>query len=195
MLHSTMHTTMHTMLRTKLPKQTTSTQWLALMVVLALSPTLHAAEVYRWLDANGQVHFSSIAPRGVDYERVDLGAQRGPGTLANPQSTEDREQVAARASGGEAGRGGEAPSNDELGLTDPQRELRAQLQQEADSRRARLEEERHDQCARARRQYEQLTTHSRVRVVDDSGSETLLSDAELQTRIAAARDGIVTNCD
>lgn len=170
-------------------------QHLALVVALALPVTLQAAEVYRWVDAEGVVHYSSVAPRGIAYERIDPGARpRAPASLANPSDPVGTpEAVATTAPAPDATV--DAPSDDELGLSAEQRERRAELQAEAESRRARLEAERREQCQRARRQYEELTTHTRVRVRDDNGRERLLSDAELQTRIAAARDAIVTNCD
>ncbi|MCC5885429.1 MAG: DUF4124 domain-containing protein [Gammaproteobacteria bacterium] len=167
---------------------------LALLLALALPATLQAAEVYRWVDAQGTVHYSSVAPRNVPFERVDPGARpRMPASLANPREPAATAEEVAAAPAPNAGV--QAPSDDELGLTEQQRERRAALQAQAENRRARLEAERRDQCSRARRQYEELTTHTRVRVRDDSGRDRLLSDAELQTRIAAARDAIVTNCD
>lgn len=174
---------------------TTFLQRLTLLLALALPATLQAAEVYRWVDAQGTVHYSSVAPRDVTYERIDPRARpRTPATLANPSdpAAGSTDQAPATA---EPTTAVQVPSDDELGLTEEQREHRAQLQAEAETRRARLEEERREQCSRARRQYEDLTTHTRVRVRDDSGRERLLSEEELQTRIAAARDAIVTNCD
>lgn len=171
---------------------------LTLLLALAMPASLQAAEVYRWMDAQGLVHYSSVAPRDFAYERVDPGAQpQRRGTLANPRAANDgaesnREQEVSTA---QPDRIAQAPTTNELGLSEEQRERRDQLQVEADTRRARLEEERQQQCERARRQYEQLTTHTRVRVPDGEGGERLLSDAELQTRIAAARDAIVTTCD
>jgi len=174
-------------------------KWLTLLLALALPASLQAAEVYRWVDARGLVHYSSMAPRDYAYERIDPGAQpRAAATLANPRDAADTSSADADAQqpvSPQRNGTGQAPSNDDLGLTEEQRERRAQLQSEAESRREQLEAQRQEQCERARRQYEELTTHTRVRIVDDSGQETLLSDDELQARIAAARDGIVMNCD
>lgn len=175
------------------------TQRLALLFALVLPAVSQATEVYRWVDAQGVVHYSSVAPRNIAYERIDPGARpRPPATLANPQEdpVESPDQAPAPSVANATPMATvEAPSDDELGLSAEQRERRAELQAEAESRRARLEQERRDQCQRARRQYEELTTHTRVRIRDDSGRERLLSEEELQTRIAAARDAIVTNCD
>lgn len=173
-------------------------QRLTLLLALAVPAYLQAAEVYRWVDAQGVVHYSSVAPRDVAYERIDPGARPGPrGTLANPRPAAEDTQPSSAPPARTAGTAPvtRAPSDDDLGLTPEQRERRAQLQAEADTRRAQLEQERRQQCERARSQYEQLTTHTRVRVPDGEGGERLLSDAELQARIEAARDAIVTNCD
>lgn len=175
---------------------TRSLQRLALLLALALPATLQAAEIYRWVDSQGLVHYGSVAPHGFVYERIDTRAgPRGQATLANPRAAANTTEQATETPQPDRATAGGGPPDADLGLTEEQRERQAQLQAEAESRRARLETERTAQCERARRHYEELTTHTRVRVKDDSGRERLLSDAELQTRIAAARDGIVTNCD
>lgn len=175
---------------------------LGLIMALALPHTAAGAEVYRWVDAQGVVHFSSVAPRDQAFERVDPGARPRPQpSLANPDVAANGDTLVQPDLDAEAdpattaSRSADAPSDDELGLTEEQRERRAQLQAEAEDRRAQLQRERREQCERARRQYDELTTHSRVRVRGDDGRERLLSEEELQTRIAAARDAIVTNCD
>jgi hypothetical protein len=166
---------------------------LALLLLIGMPAPSLASEVYRWVDGTGLVHYSSVAPRDYAYERIDPGARpRTPATLARPR---DESGPAEEVAPPQSDPGPQPPSDDPLGLTDEQREFRAQLQAEAESRRANLEAERQAQCERARRHYEELTTHTRVRVVDDSGRERLLSDAELQTRIATTRDAIVTNCN
>ncbi len=174
----------------------------SLTLVLALTLTLpHAVsanEVYRWVDAQGVVHYSSVAPRGVNFERIDPGARpRALPSLANPRLQENEEDAqlpgdtpatAAPPAAGE-------PSAEDLGLTEEQQLRRAALEAQASERRAQLAQQRHENCRAARRHYDELTTHSRVRIRDDSGRERLLSEEELQERLAKARDAIVTNCD
>lgn len=165
----------------------------ALMLALALPAALSAAEVYRWVDAQGVVHYSSVAPRGVAFERVDPGARpRATPSLANPSLAEDEEDEPEPAPTPQPI---PEPSADELGLTEEQQQRRAELQAQATERLARLQTERQERCRVARNLYEELTTHSRVRIREESGRERLLGDDELRARIAEARDAIVTNCD
>lgn len=167
-----------------------------LLIALALPDAATADAVYRWVDAQGVVHYSSVAPRGVDFERIDPGARpRALPSLANPRAQDDAEDTQPSADTAAAPADATEPSADDLGLTEEQQLRRAALQAEASDRRAQLAQQRQERCQAARRQYDELTTHSRVRIRDDSGRERLLSEEELQDRIARARDAIVTNCD
>ncbi len=44
---------------------------LSLVLILLLSYSA-AADVYRWVDKDGKVHFGDNPPKGVDYEKVEL---------------------------------------------------------------------------------------------------------------------------
>lgn len=164
--------------------------FLALLLALTLPGTATASAIYRWVDAEGVVHYSSVAPRGVDYQRVDPGARpQTPPSLANPRND------APEAPAAEPEPMPAEDSDDDLALTEEQRERQARLQAEANERRTRLARQRQEQCEAARRVYDELTTHTRVRVRGDDGRERVLGEDELQARIARARDAIVTNCD
>ncbi len=164
----------------------------ALLLALALPTALSAAEVYRWVDAQGVVHYSSVAPRGVEFERVDPGARpRALPTLANPSLVDEEDEPDPAP----APQPATEPSAEDLGLTEEQQRQRAELDAQASERLERLATERQERCQTARQLYDELTTHSRVRIREESGRERLLSDEELRARIAEARDAIVTNCD
>lgn len=70
-----------------------------LLLALGIALPAAAAEVYRWTDAQGQVHFGATPPRGVSAERVDLRVSR-------PASGGDRAAAgSAPSAGGSAGDG------------------------------------------------------------------------------------------
>lgn len=51
-----------------------------IVVALLMLPLLCQAQVYRWTDARGTVHYSnSPPPQGVKATRLDIEAQPGPG--------------------------------------------------------------------------------------------------------------------
>jgi hypothetical protein len=56
--------------------------WLAL--ALAMAPVLATAQVYRWVDDRGQVHYSQVPPPGKSAEQV--GAPPPPAAAPNQES-------------------------------------------------------------------------------------------------------------
>lgn len=56
---------------------------LVALVLLQAAPS-HAAELYRWTDAQGTVHYTDKPPRGVEAEKLNKG--RTP-TLSAPTTT------------------------------------------------------------------------------------------------------------
>lgn len=53
-----------------------------LLLTVALALPVGAAEIYRWTDGSGQVHFGATPPRGVDAEVVDVRVSRPATTPA-----------------------------------------------------------------------------------------------------------------
>ena len=49
-----------------------TTLWLALALAVLLAPALASAEVYRWTDDQGNVHFGDRPPEGRSSESVDV---------------------------------------------------------------------------------------------------------------------------
>ena len=166
-------------------------RYLALTALLLLSTAGAAAtEIYRWVDADGSVHYSSVAPRDIPHERIDPGGIRRPApTLASPDLRDSAPPatlpVPERV----------APANDETDLTAAQEEARRALAAEAAASRAALIEQQRELCQQARERYRQLTTHARVRVRSESGETRLLSEEELQSQLAQAQNAIVTHCE
>jgi hypothetical protein len=55
-------------------------------VLLLLFPVLAHAQVYRWTDAKGTVHYSnSPPPQGVKATKLDIEAQPGPGAAQSAE--------------------------------------------------------------------------------------------------------------
>jgi len=169
----------------------TAMKSLTLAAALSLVPLATAAtEIYRWVDADGSVHYSSVAPRGIPHERIDPGGVRRPApTLASP----DLRDTPLPAVLPEPERAAAAP--DAPDLTTAQVAARQALAAEAAASRALLLEQQRETCRQARDRYRQLTTHARVRVQSASGEARLLSEEELQSQLAQVQDAIVAHCD
>ncbi len=72
---------------------------------------------------------------------------------------------------------------------------RAQLEQREADALAEVERVRQENCRRARAQFEQLTTHPRIKVRGEDGEVRMLSEEERQSRIDDAKEAILANCD
>ncbi len=69
------------------------------------------------------------------------------------------------------------------------------LQSAEAQRQAQVEQIRMDNCRRSRRVLANLSNTGRIRVVDESGEQLVLSEDDRTQRISEAQQGIATNCD
>lgn len=78
---------------------------IALAAGLALAASAHAADVYKWTDDKGVVHYADAPPDGQKYERVrvssgttstaaDPAPQAAPAAAATPAAGSAEEQIA-----------------------------------------------------------------------------------------------------
>lgn len=126
-----------------------------LAVLLAAAPLLAAAQVYRWVDDRGQVHYSQVPPPGRDVQPV--------GPAPPPQA---------------------APNQDNLNqsLKDAN-EAAPKNQAEAD-RLARNQANVDDYCKQLRDQLAYLDekTARRLGATDEKGNVTRVTEEEFQQR-------------
>ncbi len=147
-----------------------------LLPVLGALPLLMGAEVYRWVDENGVVNYTQLAPQGVEAERVraDTGQRIG----AQPS-----EPATAAAE----------PAEPEL--SEAQQRMLSRLQAAEQARQEELARVKQANCERARAVLERLSVHGRVRVRGEDGQERMMSEDERQQRISEAQQGVAANCD
>ena len=156
------------------------------------APLASAAEaVYRWVDANGVVHFTQTAPRGVPFEQV---SPSGSARRAAPSFYNPRRGAAGSAQVGDAPTPA-APSAPGNVLTPEQQQRQAELQAQAETRLSDMAEARRRNCELAREQFEEFTTFARIRVADGSGGVRILTEEERADRIAESEQAILLNCD
>jgi hypothetical protein len=138
---------------------------LTVSVLLALSASAMAGQIYTWEDAQGRSHFSAQPPQGQPATRVDI-------PVTQPMSA-----VAALPA---------APLND--GDTD-QQALDHQVKKQVAAR----EIERQQYCDKVRNNLAQLRNNPRLRVEVD-GQARRLNEEERQARIADSEKAISTSC-
>jgi hypothetical protein len=142
-------------------------------------PLLTAADIYRWVDADGVVNYTQQKPRGIDAELVS-----GP---ANPRADVTRAPQAERPtvlSGSAA----------QPALNEDQQGMLRDLQAAEEARQQEVARVREDNCTRARSVLTRLTAKGRIRVRGEDGEYQIMNEEERQSRISEAQEGIALNC-
>lgn len=138
---------------------------LASGLALALCGNAMAAQVYKWVDAQGVTHFGAQPPQGQQVETVNTVVAPGK-SVAAP-----------------------APSSQEKSEPDQQSIDRKVKQQVAEQ-----EAERKRYCETMRTNLAQLQNNPRLRV-EENGETRRITEEERQARITETRDKIAENCN
>jgi hypothetical protein len=138
---------------------------LASGLALALCGNAMAAQVYKWVDAQGVTHFGAQPPQGQQVETVNTVVAPGKSVTAP------------------------APASQEKSEPDQQSIDRKVKQQVAEQ-----EAERKRYCETMRTNLAQLQNNPRVRV-EENGETRRITEEERQARITETRDKIADNCN
>ncbi|MDA0426550.1 DUF4124 domain-containing protein [Stutzerimonas frequens] len=138
---------------------------LASGLALALCGNAMAAQVYKWVDAQGVTHFGAQPPQGQQVETVNTVVAPGKSVTAP------------------------APASQEKSEPDQQSIDRKVKQQVAEQ-----EAERKRYCETMRTNLAQLQNNPRVRV-EENGEARRITEEERQARITETRDKIAENCN
>lgn len=145
-------------------------RWLVGLLALAAVMPLQAETIYRWVDADGGVHFSATPPPGMDAETQDLHYNRGDPAAAAAamqryqQDIDNRREEIRKASRTAAAAGAMAS-------------------------------ERQQRCAQARGVLSRMQGVPGVRYQQDDGSYRRYTDAERNDKLSAAQASVRENCD
>lgn len=143
---------------------------LAMTIAVLFGAAPAEAQVYRWVDKDGKVHYSDKKP--PDAAATDLKIESKPTDPANAEG--DLEQV--RASNARA-------------------EVEAEQRAEVERQRKAHDARRASQCADWRARQNVLDRVNRVVTVDAAGKETYLTDAQAEAQRAEARAKVAELCD
>ncbi|MCQ4265208.1 DUF4124 domain-containing protein [Stutzerimonas stutzeri] len=136
-------------------------------LVLALCGNVMAAQVYKWVDAQGVTHFGAQPPQGQQVETVNtVTAPAKPAAKPDNVAPDEADSEADQSS--------------------IDRKVKQQV--------AAQEAERKRYCESMRTNLAQLQNNPRVRV-EDNGDTRRISEEERQTRIAETRDKIAEHCN
>ncbi|MBF8159528.1 DUF4124 domain-containing protein [Ectopseudomonas hydrolytica] len=134
-------------------------------LMLALSATAMASQVYKWVDENGVTHFGAQPPQGQQATTINTAAPPPRPTPSEP-----------------------APSVEEL-LDPEQAAIDKKVKQDV----AKQEAERKKYCETARTNLAQLENNPRVRIEAEGGLRRIGED-ERQERIAELKKSIADTC-
>ncbi|MFJ3053822.1 DUF4124 domain-containing protein [Pseudomonas nitroreducens] len=141
-------------------------------LLLALAPTVMAAQVYKWVDAQGITHFGAQPPEGANASAVNTNSAQPKAASNFPPPAAAKPTL--------------APSDDEKQKAADEKVRQEVAQQEA---------ERIKQCELERTNLAQLKNNPRVRVDDGNGDVRRITEEERQARIAASEKNIRENCN
>lgn len=140
-------------------------------LVLALVTSGSAAQVYKWVDEQGNVHYGDRRPgTGSEPSVVELPA--APSKDADHEERSLRRQRLLEAF-----------------------EAEREEQRQADAESAAARQERNRKCAQVRTELAKLERANIVYSQDESGSRIYMSDEERAEAAARVRDWIDEHCD
>jgi len=142
-------------------------------------PLLTAADIYRWVDANGVVNYTQQKPRGIEAELVSGPSNTRAAVAQAPQAQRPTAQPGSAAQ----------PT-----LNEDQQGMLRDLQAAEEARQQELVRVREDNCTRARSVLARLTAKGRIRVRGDDGEYRIMNEEERQSRISEAQEGVALNC-
>ena len=152
------------------------TKLILILITCLFSYAVHTAEVFRWVDGNGKVHFSD-KPQDKNATSISV----------KPQPKIDKNHV--------NNTNPPASSASQERLLDAYGERRRQKQeQQAKEQQAKLEAERQQQECDRLRNYLSRTEGNRIFNTDENGDRVFLSDAAIDSSRAQHQANIDKHC-
>lgn len=144
---------------------------IATSLLLAISTTAMAGQIYKWVDAQGVTHFGAQPPYGQQATPINTAAP--PSLGSEPSSTEEAQDDVATEN-----------------ADDPEQ---AEVDRKVKQELAAQEAKRKKYCEDVRTTLAQLQNNPRIRMEVD-GEVKRLSEKERQQRISEALKGIDEHC-
>ena len=144
----------------------------ALVLALAASGPTLASEIYKWTDAEGNVHYVDRPTGQPTEQRLDITYKRTDGASVQARVDARRENQAAL--------------REKRTLQDNEEQTVAEQRAEA--------EERQKKCENYRAKLETMVTSRRLYREDENGERVYLDDAEMQEARQRAEELVAEYC-
>tara|TARA_R110000772_G_scaffold13567_1_gene40081 strand:- start:1194 stop:1652 length:459 start_codon:yes stop_codon:yes gene_type:complete len=141
-----------------------------LTFILSLFATATFAEIYKWVDENGQTHYSQQAPR--DIQATVITSPPPPVV----DSTAAQQEIDALI---------------KQQTSDEQLSLEQQNQQQNDEEK---KDNKDKNCKIAQQQLEEYQNNPGRRIMDADGNVTRLTEEERQQKIQESQENVTTYC-
>jgi Domain of unknown function (DUF4124) len=155
----------------------------AATLLMSLAITAAQADVYRSVDAQGQVHYSDTPTPGAELVHV----QRGGGGIAFNSTT-----AAAKSSGAATASSTPAKASTSGNAGPPQDPLAKQAAEKAVQQD--VEQTRADQCTKAKSDYEAAVAARRIYKAGTDGERQYLTDEEAEQQRVNLHQAMDTAC-
>lgn len=147
----------------------------ALLIALVSTPLGITAGVYKWTDAEGNVHYGSQRPTDATAERMKIQTDEQP--YADVTADKDKKDE----------------TGEKTGKDEKKEEKKAEAPKPPEPPKL-SKKEKQARCAQARKNLQTILSRGRVRVKDESGSSRHLTDAERSKRIAREKKEVSKHC-
>lgn len=146
--------------------------------LFALLPVLAQATIYKWVDADGKVQYSSEKPADAEVEKIKVDTQPSPDYSTYNRPGRDKAATNDSAKADKSATGDKSAT-----------EKRADMAKKAESDKIKKE-----MCAEARQTLDTIEGSGRVRIEDAKGNINFLSDAEIAARKKSEQDRVTKYC-
>lgn len=146
-----------------------------LALLLILAPATLQAQIYRWVDGDGRVHFGDRPPADAGAERLETGP------APDPAAVRARKRAMA-----------EIRREADILASDRGRRERKEAARAERERRMAAAVEAH--CSALERELRVLTAGGGVYYEHEDGTQAFISQADRDARIAELRAGLAADC-
>lgn len=141
------------------------------LLAIALTTSVHASEVFKWVDDDGVTHYGERAPKDKDYSMIKTYGEVPSG------AEEAKQRLEQQRTDKKAGDKKKIDYAEQKKAADQQAMIRA------------------ENCKGAQNNLKTIQENARVRLLGEDGEFRYLSEEERQNQINNAKEMITANCD
>lgn len=151
-------------------------KWIATLALLALALPAWGADMYKWVDENGKVHYSDRPPPANARQQTTIQPKVPPQSAATPPAAPEGQPA-----------GTKAKTAAELDMEFRKRRTEASEAEAKRQQEAQAAGEKQRNCEAAKARVAVLQTGGRITKATPTGEQTYLGDNEIAAELIEAR--------